>query len=297
MPFEFEYLVQIQKFSDGFKLHYVIPKKYFEDKPQTFETFLAKISDKKDENDFSMYKPLFASTDIKSTVEELSKLKCDKLTDESYFLTVKHHIIQEFKQFNRLYYQLKKFNKRLNGEDLYSHVVNECIDVKLGVDNLIKTYKSELEHDFKDLVNFDNYTEANKNINKLHTDILLALKNHEKDYEGVCFDITNCGSANERAVEDTIYYKSIGKLSTRIVSSVSRSNERSEGRKKQTNDDGWRKQSTKPRTKGSMDGQHPRARKYADRKKDDSETESRSGRSANSGTRRSRVPKRFIRKD
>jgi hypothetical protein len=221
MPFDFEYSVQVQKYDNGFKLHYIIPNKYFEGKSEEFQTFLNKILDKKDENDFIPYKDLFEGKNINEIVDELMKMKCVKLTPESYLLSVKHHIIQEFKQFNKIYYRIKSFSKNLNEHDMYSQITKKYMldNAKSCLDELIKTYKSDLEHDFKGFVNFNEYSEENKNLNKLHTDILLALNNHEKEYEGVCFEITNLlnENSNENENENVIYYRLANRISTRIM--------------------------------------------------------------------------------
>ena len=89
------------------------------------------------------------------------------------------------------------------------------------MEELIKTYKSELEHDFKGLVNFDEYSEEHKNLNKLHTAILLALNNHEKEYEGLCFELSNLSNENDtkdkEPIENVIYYKLANRVSVRIM--------------------------------------------------------------------------------
>ena len=215
MPFDYEYSVDIQKYASGYKIHYVIPKKYFEGKELTFENFLNKIETKDITEDVKKYYSIFETNDVKSTIDYLRKLKVDVMTDESYFMTVKHHIIQEYKQFNRNFNQARGMAKRLKGEDIYSQLVRKYFDDKACVAELIKTYKGELEFDFKDLVNFTDYNETN--IDRLHTNILLALKDHEKDYSGVCFEIVNLPKTDKNCIEDIIYYKFNNKVSTRIM--------------------------------------------------------------------------------
>ena len=276
MPFDFEYSVQVQKYVNGFKLHYIIPNKYFEGKSEEFETFLNKIRERKDENDFIPYKGLIDITDIdiNKTIDELMKMKCVKLTPESYFLSVKHHIIQEFKQFNRIYYQIKGFNSKLNGNDIYSQIAKKHISdkTKSCLDELIKTYKSELEHDFKGLVNFDEYSEENKNLNKLHTNILLALNNHEKEYEGVCFELSNLdenNSKNDECIENIMYYKLANRVSVRIMKQGRKENkenkERNEKRGRKVNKDRnernerkWRSKTNRPKRNGNQKSRNQR---------------------------------------
>ena len=220
MPFNFEYSVRIQKYNSGFKIHYNIPKRYFDNKPELFETFINKIVERKDENDFIPYRNIIENAiDIKSVVDKLLSLKCVKLEDESYFLTEKHHIIQEFKQFNKSYYQLKKFERNLNDSNLYSGVVKKFIDTKSCINELVKLYKAELEKEYKAYVNFDDYSEEKNNINKLHTDIILAMNDHKHDYEGACFEILTVDdkSSDESPIEDVVYYKSINRLSKRFI--------------------------------------------------------------------------------
>ena len=215
MPFEFEYSVEIQKYKNGFKLHYVIPKKYFDGADEIFENFVAKISTKKDDNDFAIYKEILNENEI---IEKLKQMKCNKLTDESYFMTVKHHIIQEYKQFNRNYQQIKGIAKRLNGDDMYSHISIKYINSKQCIEELIKAYKAQFEFDYKNLVKFNDYNE--NNISKLHTDILLALTEHENEYNGVCFDLINVSKGEKlenECIEDMIYYRFTNKVSTRIL--------------------------------------------------------------------------------
>ena len=224
MPFEFEYLLNVQRTeNNGFKLHYVIPKQYFEGKPELFENFLSKILMKKDENDFVQYaflKDQFESPE--KIVDYLKSLKCDKLTDESYFMTVKHYVIQEYKQFNRIYKQIRGLKNRLNGEDVYTHISKKHLNLKECLDDLVKSYIDSFALDFNNLIDFSKYNE--ENIYKLHTDILLKLSEHEKDYNGVCFEIVNLKS-DDKVVEDKIYYKFANKVSTRILKIESKKKE------------------------------------------------------------------------
>ena len=264
MPFDFEYSVQVQKYVNGFKLHYIIPNKYFEGNPEEFETFLNKIREKKDELDFTPYKEIFNTTNIDEIISGLLRMKCIKLTPESYFLSVKHHIIQEFKQFNRIYYQLKGFNFKINGNDIYSQIAKKHIfdKTKSCLDELIKTYKSELEYDFKGLVNFDEYSEENKNLNKLHTNILLALNNHEKEYEGICFELSNLNennSKNDESIENIIYYKLSNRVSVRIMKQERKENKEYEKRERNEkkernmrNERKWRSKTNKPKRNGNQ---------------------------------------------
>jgi hypothetical protein len=223
MPYEFEYSVEIQKYNNGFKLHYVIPKKYFDGADETFENFVTKISAKKDDKDFSIYKEIINENEI---IEKLKQMNCTKLNNESYFMTVKHHIIQEYKQFNRNYQQIKGIARRLNGNDMYSHIAIKYVNSKQCIEELIKAYKAELEFDYKNLVKFIDYNE--NNISKLHTDILSALTEHEKEYKGVCFDLINISKdekLEDECIEDMVYYKFANKISTRIIK---RENEKTE---------------------------------------------------------------------
>jgi len=218
MPFTFEYSAQLQKYSNGFKLSFIIPKQYFKDsQTQTFENFLNIIETKEETKELFKLIDESKINDSPITIDYLRKLKVDKTNDESYFMTLKHYIIQAYKHFYRNYKQLEIIDKRLNGEDIYSQFVKRHMDDKLVLlkDELIKLYKSELEYDFKDLVNFNDYNESN--INNLHTNILLALQPHEIDYSGICFEINNTKTKSE-LIEDYIYYVyKNNKISKRII--------------------------------------------------------------------------------
>jgi len=263
MPFDFEYSVQVQKYDNEFKLHYIIPNKYFEGKSEEFETFLNKILDKKDENDFIPYKDLFNGKNINEIIDELIKMKCVKLTPESYLLSVKHYIIQKFKQFNKVYYQIKTFNKNLNEHDIYSQITKKHMsdNAKSCLDELIKTYKSDLEHDFKGFVNFDEYSEENKNLNKLHTDILLALNNHEKEYEGVCFEVSNLSNENSNLNENVIYYRLTNRISIRIMKQERKEKYEKRGRNERREKNERRKKSEFKKWRGNTNKSRNQNRK------------------------------------